>query len=74
MIKEFKPNKNIKPNKAVAKAILEFTAMDEGKIKENLKILCEKEISKYTVWLNYYCRQHKCTQEEALNNIISNAH
>ena len=37
--------KTSQPDKATAKALLEFMAMDEGPIKENLKILCNKEIA-----------------------------
>lgn len=62
--------KNLKPDKDTAKALLEFMAMDEGKAKENLKLLCEKEISNYNIWLNSYCSKNNCTQEEALNQII----
>lgn len=63
--------KSSQPDKATAKALLEFMAMDEGDGKENLKLLCAKEIAGYKIWLDFYCKENNCTQEEALNQILA---
>ena len=62
--------KTFKPNKTTAQALLEYIAMDEGKAKQNLEILCGKEIQKYFKWLDNYCEAEGCTHEQALNQII----
>jgi len=62
--------KTSKPNKDAAKALLEYVCMDEGKTKQNLETLCGKEIQQYFKWLEDYCSDHNCTQEEALKRII----
>jgi len=59
-----------KPNKAKAKAILEYLAMEDGKSKQNLEALCGVEIKQYLKWINSYCNENDCSQEEALNEII----
>jgi len=60
-----------KPNKATAKALLEYIAMEEGKAKENLEALCGKEIEQYFKWLDNYCEENGITQEQALKEIIN---
>lgn len=62
--------KTVKPDKATAKALLEYIALEDGKIKENIKILCSKGIIKYFKWLDEYCEENACSQEQALNLII----
>jgi hypothetical protein len=62
--------KTSKPDKATAQALLEYIAMDEGKAKQNFRILCEKEIQQYFRWIDDYCEENCCTQEQALNEII----
>lgn len=62
--------KTSKPDKATAQALLEYIAMDEGKAKENFKILCRKELQQYFRWIDDYCEENGCTQEQALNEII----
>jgi len=62
--------KTSKPSKAKAKAILEYLAMEEGKTKENLEALCEEEIKESLKWIETYCKENACSQEEALNEII----
>ena len=63
--------KTSKPDQATAKALLEYIAMDEGKAKENLEALCGKEIEQYFKWLETYCEENGCTQEQALKEIIN---
>ena len=62
--------KTSKPDKDIAEALLEYIGMDEGKSKQNLEVLCGSEIQQYFKWLEDYCSEHNCTQEEILNAII----
>lgn len=62
--------KTSKPTKEQAKAILEYLAMDEGKAKQNLETLCGKEIKQCLKWIDTYCEENACSQEDALNEII----
>jgi len=62
--------KTSKPNRAAAKALLEYIAMENCKAKENLEALCGKEIKQYLKWLDVYCEENGCTQEQALNSIL----
>jgi len=59
-----------KPNKATAKALLEYIAMEDCKAKENMEALCGKEIEQYFKWLESYCEENGTTQEQALKEII----
>lgn len=59
-----------KPGKAAAKALLEYIAMEDSKAKENLEALCGEEIKQYFKWLDTYCEENACTQEQALNGLI----
>ena len=61
--------KTSKPNKATAKALLEYIAMENCKAKENIEILCGKEIEQYLEWIESYCEENGSTQEQALNEI-----
>jgi len=63
--------KTSKPSKATAKALLEYIAMENCKAKENLEILCGKEIEQYFKWLESYCEENGTTQEQALKEIIN---
>lgn len=63
--------KTSKPNRATAKALLEYIAMEDCKAKENLEILCSKEIEQYFKWLESYCEENGTTQEQALQEIIN---
>ena len=60
-----------KPNKATAKALLEYIAMEDCKVKENMEALCGKEIEQYFKWLESYCEENGTTQEQALKEIIN---
>ena len=62
--------KTSKPSKATAKALLEYIAMEPGKIKENIDALCGKEIQQYLKWLDDYCVEAICNREKTLNDII----
>lgn len=62
--------KTSKPTKDTAQGLLEYIGMDEGKAKQNLEALCGNEIQQYFKWLDDYCSEHNCTQEEALQRII----
>ena len=62
--------KTSKPDKATAQALLEYIAMDEGKAKTNMEILCGKEIQQYFKWIAEYCKENACSQEQVLNLII----
>ena len=62
--------KTSKPDKLVAKGLLEYIAMEDGKIKENIDALCGKEIQQYLKWLDEYCKEYLTTPEQVLNEII----
>lgn len=59
-----------KPDKMIAKGLLEYIAMEPGKIKENIDALCGKEIQQYLKWLDDYCVEAICNREKTLNDII----
>lgn len=59
-----------KPSKVKAVAILEYLAMEEGKVKQNIESLCGDEIKLCLKWIDKYCEDNACSQEEALNEII----
>ena len=63
--------KTSKPDKLVAKGLLEYIAMEDGNAKRNIDALCGKEIQLYLKWLDEYCNDNLCTQEKALNDIIN---
>ena len=54
----------------MANALLEYIAMEDCKAKENLEALCGEEIKQYFKWIDTYCEENTCTQEQALNEII----
>lgn len=62
--------KTSKPSKAKAKAILEYLAIEDGKAKDNLEVICGEEIKESLKWIDTYCKENACSQEEALNQII----
>jgi len=62
--------KTSKPNKAAAKALLEYIAMEDCSAKENMEALYNKEIKQYFKWIDAYCEEHGCSQEQTLNLII----
>ncbi|HSA05877.1 MAG TPA: hypothetical protein P5556_01705 [Candidatus Gastranaerophilales bacterium] len=61
---------SLKPNKEKAKAILEYLAMEDCKSKKNMEALCGEEIKQCLKWLDSYCKENSCSQEDALNEII----
>ena len=62
--------KTSKPDKLTALVLLEYIGMEEGKAKKNMEILCSKEINQYLKWIDNYCEENDCTQEDVLNKII----
>jgi hypothetical protein len=62
--------KTSKPDKKTAQALLEYFAMEEGRVKQNMEILCGEEINEYLKWVDEYCKEYCCSQEEALKFII----
>jgi len=62
--------KTSKPDSIIAQALLEYIGMEDGREKENLKILCGNEIQQYLEWVDDYCKEYLCSQEDALNLII----
>lgn len=69
-VKELK-FKATKPNKATAEALLEYLAMEDGGVKQNMEILFGEEIKKHFAWFDKYCEENRCTQEQVLNAIIN---
>ena len=69
-VKELK-FKTAKPDKTTSMALLEYLAMEEGEAKKNLEILCGEEIKQHFKWLEKYCEENHCTQEQALKEIIN---
>jgi hypothetical protein len=61
---------NSMPNKKTAEALLEYIAMEECKTKKIIETLCSSEIEKCFKWLDSYCEETACTQEQVLNQII----
>ena len=59
-----------KPNKDTAKALLEYLKCKDKKSKKNFAKVFEDRLPQYLAWLEYHCKEHSCTQEEALNEII----
>lgn len=63
--------KTSKPDKPTARALLEYLKMDTCKAKENMELFLGKELQLYFKWLDSYCDENSCTQEQALNFIIN---
>lgn len=59
-----------KPSKVKAMALLEYISMEDCNAKKNMEILCGDEIKHCMEWIDKYCEDNACTQEEALNEII----
>ncbi len=62
--------KTSKPSQLTAQALLEYISMEEGRAKTNMEILCGDEIKQYMRWLDEYCKENACSQEQALQEII----
>jgi hypothetical protein len=44
--------------------------MEPCKSKENMELFLGKQLSFYFKWLEIYCDENSCSQEQALNSII----
>jgi hypothetical protein len=60
-----------KPDQNTAEAMLEYIAMEDCKTKKIIETLCGSELEKYFQWLDAYCEEHNCSQEDGLNQLIS---
>lgn len=63
--------KTSKPNNHVAAALLEYIAMEDCQAKKNMETLYNKDIEQYFKWIDAYCEEYGCTQEQTLNLIIN---
>ena len=59
-----------KPNKDTARTLLEYLKCKDKKSKKNFEKVFEDRLPKHLAWLEYHCKEHSCTEEEALNSII----
>jgi len=60
----------LKPNRKTALALLEYISWENHKFKETLEILGGQQFEKYIKWLDAYCKEYKCTHEQALRRVI----
>lgn len=62
--------KTSKPDKHAATLLLDYLSWKDGEAKQNLEKLCGEEILQCMKWLEYHCKKHGTTQEQALMEII----
>ena len=60
----------LKPDKKAALALLEYISYEDSRIKETIEALGGQQLEKYFEWINAYCKEYNCTQEQALKRII----
>lgn len=60
----------VKPNRKIALALLEYISWENHKYRETVEALCGIQLEKYLDWINAYCREYNCTQEQALKRIL----
>jgi hypothetical protein len=59
-----------KPAKQVARAMLEYISWEDKHLLKTVTLLGGGELYRYFRWLDEYCATNKCSQEEALKQII----
>lgn len=64
--------KAFKPSKTEAKIYLDYLDWEESEPKANFKEIYKREIEIVSEWLDIYCEEHNCSQEDALEMIIEN--
>ena len=60
----------IKPSRKIALALLEYISYEDSRIKQTVEALGGMQVEKYLDWVNAYCKEYNCTQEQALKRII----
>lgn len=70
--------KNIKfkayrPSEIEAKVFLDYFSWEDGNAKQNFEALYKKELQILQEWLQIYCLENDCAEEEALSRIIDGA-
>lgn len=60
----------VKPNRRIALALLEYISWENHKYRATVDALCGIQLEKHMDWVNAYCSEYKCTQEQALKRII----
>ena len=60
----------LKPDRKTALALLEYISWENHDIKETVETLSGMQLEKYFDWINIYCKEYNCTQEQALKRII----
>lgn len=66
-------SKAYQPSVVEAKIFLDYFSWEDSKAKENFEALYKKELQILQEWLQIYCRENNCTEEEALSRIIDGA-
>jgi hypothetical protein len=64
---------NLKISKDIAKALLEYIAMEDCMAKKNMNAICGEEIKVYLKLINKECKKENLSQEQILTNIIENS-
>lgn len=67
---QFLKGEPLKPDRKTALALLEYISWEESKAKETVETLSGLKIEKYFEWINAYCKEYKCSQEQVLKRII----
>ena len=60
----------LKPNRKAALALLEYISYEDSRIKATVEALCGQQLERYFQWIDAYCKEYNCTQEQALKRII----
>jgi len=60
----------LKPDRKSALALLEYISYEDSRIKETVETLGGQQLEKYFEWINAYCKEYNCTQEQALKRVL----
>ncbi|MDD3149355.1 MAG: hypothetical protein PHV68_00840 [Candidatus Gastranaerophilales bacterium] len=59
-----------KPNRGIAKLLLEYLELEDCLAKRNMEALYSREIAQYLKWVDNYCNANHCTKKQTLMKII----
>jgi len=60
----------LKPDRKTALALLEYISYEDSRIKKTVETLSGQQLEKYFEWIDDYCKEYNCTQEQALKRVI----
>lgn len=60
----------LKPDRAIALALLEYISWKNHRFKKTIDVLCKETLAKYLNWVDDYCKKHNTNREKVLGQII----